>query len=413
MTSPFALCFGNAFSVHYAGGYNSPRLHPRYFVQRPLCSVSSRDDITPLKPTPRLILAPMEVLGDRQFRSAISVIGGMDEAVHEFIRIASASPRAIDGVIKHRYSADEMGTTPLAAQIMGDDPAAMSYAAGLLATTYNAPRVDLNCGCPSKRVNGKGAGASMLLDPDRIFDVTRAMVDAVQGKAPVSVKIRSGFEDTALFKENVCAVRDAGARYLTVHPRTRRQAYTGNADWRLIADAKRLCGARTEVVGNGDVVSAEDAHRMIASTGCDHMMVGRGAVANPWIFWEIRSLLLERGLMRRTISTSGKFRNVTKERSYDMEKQFWVRYLNAEGGITDRSSPKQHQFKISRLKMIVRYTQSIDEPAKQKLLRRDGGDARAFLEDILEQTWLHYRTAWGAAESEHTLVPVSPSAQSC
>lgn len=339
----------------------------------------------------RLILAPMEVLADKQFRAAIGTIGGMDEAVHEFIRICSPLRQAVRGCIRNRYDANEMGDIPIAAQIMGGDPVAMGVAAHELATEFGAMRVDLNCGCPAKKVTGRGAGASLLKKPDGVFEVVRAMVDAVEGlpDCRISVKMRSGFDSTDLFGENIRAAAAGGATMITLHPRTKVQGYAGRADWDFIRRAKEICGDVVEVVGNGDVTSAEDAILMLESTGCDHVMVGRGAVKNPWIFWEIREALARRSDPTTGAGSAGRLLT----RSFEMEREFYRRYFDAGGRIDDDSSPKCHKKTIGRMKMLVGFATTIGEDEKRTLLASSGsGDARKYLEEVLDVVAHHYNS---------------------
>ncbi len=239
------------------------------------------DDFTKKTNVPRLYLAPMEGLGSYPFRQAIQTIGGFDEACTEFIRMPiNAHPESL---IK-RYDPHELGNTPIAAQLMGSNPETMAKACFLL-EQKGAPRVDLNCGCPSNTVTGRGAGSSLLKTPNLLFDVTKAMKQSVS--IPVSVKLRSGFEDTSLLKENLLAAQEAGADFITLHPRTKIEGYKPPAHWNLIAFAKDLLSI--PVVGNGDIVTLSDALEMLKQTHCDALMIGRGAVQNPWIFSEIKS----------------------------------------------------------------------------------------------------------------------------
>lgn len=323
----------------------------------------------------------MEVLADRHFRAAISTIGGMHEAVHEFIRITTPSLPSIRGVLKQRYNALEMGPhLPLAVQIMGSDPCAMRLASAELVHNHAAPRIDLNCGCPSRRVNGRGAGASLLKEPEHLYQVVRAMAEGAEGRCIVSVKMRSGYDGVALFEDNVVAAMEGGAEMVTVHPRTKTQGYRGEADWGLIERAKRLCGKRIQIVGNGDVGSAEDALRMLEHTNCDHVMIGRGAVRNPWIFWEIQERLwgVREGRLQRCLET---------------ETAFYERYMDSGEGIDDSSSSKLHKMKIGRFKMLLAFSSVISEEDKNRLLASDGGgDARRYLEQVLGVIRKYYST---------------------
>lgn len=230
---------------------------------------------------PYLLLAPMEGVGDRSFRKAVASIGGFDEAVRDFLRVPSnAHIKSLASV----YHADELAPVPLAAQIMGSDPELMATMAQEL-MHRGAHRIDVNCGCPSNTVTGRGAGSSLLKDPNFLFEVLRAVVQAVP--IPVTVKMRSGYADTSLFKENLLAAQESGARYITLHPRTKVEGYGPPARWELIEQAKILLDI--PIVGNGDILTVEDAVTMQRTTGCDALMIGRGCIINPFIFHQIRA----------------------------------------------------------------------------------------------------------------------------
>lgn len=243
---------------------------------------------------PYLLLAPMEGLGDRSFRKAMRAVGGFDEAVRDFLRVPRNAH--VESLAKV-YEADELSPIPLAAQLMGSDLELMAAMAQEI-ERRGAPRIDVNCGCPSKIVTGRGAGSSLLQDPEFLHDVVKAVVKAVT--IPVTVKMRSGFEDTSLFKENLLAAEESGVRYITLHPRTKVDGYGPPARWDLIAEAKRILSI--PLVGNGDILTVLDALRMLKETGCDALMIGRGSVINPFLFHEIRShfsgLPIKRDLQR-------------------------------------------------------------------------------------------------------------------
>lgn len=230
---------------------------------------------------PYLQLAPMEGVGDHSFRKAMASIGGFDEAVRDFLRVPK---NAHVKSLASRYAADEITPFPLACQIMGSDLDLMAEMACEI-ERLGAPRIDVNCGCPSNTVTGRGAGSSLLKEPDFLHQVARSVVQAVS--IPVTVKMRSGFEDTSLFRENVLAAQESGIAYLTLHPRTKVDGYGPKARWDLIAEAKSLL--KIPVVGNGDILTVEDALKMLKVTGCDGLMIGRGAVINPFIFCEIKA----------------------------------------------------------------------------------------------------------------------------
>ncbi len=230
---------------------------------------------------PYLFLAPMEGLGDRPFRKAMASVGGFDEAVTEFIRVPKNAH--IPSLAKD-YDPHELAPIPIAAQIMGSEPELIAEMAREL-VRKGAKRIDLNCGCPSNTVVGKGAGSSLLKDPSFLHDVAKSLVQSTD--IPVTIKMRSGFEDTSLLKENLLAAQESGIRFLTLHPRTKVDGYGPPAKWELIAFAKSIL--KIPVVGNGDILNAADAHRMLRETGCDALMIGRGSATNPFIFHEIKA----------------------------------------------------------------------------------------------------------------------------
>lgn len=230
---------------------------------------------------PFLILAPMEGVGDQAFRQAIASIGGFDEGVRDFLRVPS---NAHVKSLACKYKANEIAPIPLAAQLMGSDSELMADMAREM-QFLGAPRIDLNCGCPSNTVTGKGAGSSLLKDPNFLHQIAKSMVNAVS--IPVTAKLRSGFDDISLFKENLLAAQESGIKFLTLHPRTKVDGYGPPARWDLIAEAKALL--KIPVVGNGDILTVEDALRMLHETKCDALMIGRGSVINPFIFHEIKT----------------------------------------------------------------------------------------------------------------------------
>lgn len=239
--------------------------------------------ILPVSPTgcPYLIVAPMEGVGDRCFRKAMAKIGGFDEAVTEFIRVPSnAHVKSLAAV----YDPEEITPFPLAAQIMGSDPVLMADMAREI-ESRGAPRIDLNCGCPSNTVTGRGAGSSLLKDPDFLYTVAKSVKSSIS--VPFTIKMRSGYADISLFKENLMAAQESGPSFITLHPRTKVDGYTPPARWDLIAEAKSLL--KVPLVGNGDILSVEDALNMLRITKCDALMIGRGSVINPFIFHQIKA----------------------------------------------------------------------------------------------------------------------------
>ncbi|MFC5653373.1 tRNA dihydrouridine synthase DusB [Paenibacillus solisilvae] len=171
---------------------------------------------------------------------------------------------------------------PLSLQIFGGDRESLVEAAKVVDKQTNADIIDINMGCPVPKVTKCDAGARWLLDPDKIYEMVSAVVDAVD--KPVTVKMRIGWDSEHVFAvQNAQAVERAGGKAVSVHGRTREQLYTGKANWDIIRDVKQA--VTIPVIGNGDVFSPEDAKRLLDHTGCDGVMIGRGALGNPWMLY--------------------------------------------------------------------------------------------------------------------------------
>lgn len=234
-----------------------------------------------------LILAPMEDYTDRPFRR-LCRRHGADIVYTEFI--------SAEGLVREsRKTMDKMLIAPedhpVAIQIYGNTESSLVEAAGM-AAEMNPDYIDLNFGCPSRKVavkkSGIGAGAGLLRDPDLLVRLTRAVVKAVP--LPVTVKTRLGWDDDSIIIEDLGRrLEDTGVAAIALHARTRNQGYRGQADWSWIARLKRKVSV--PVIGNGDIREPADAVRMFDETGCDGVMVGRASIGNPWIFSRIRSVL--------------------------------------------------------------------------------------------------------------------------
>ncbi len=183
------------------------------------------------------------------------------------------------GKLLHTYEEER----PVAFQIFGHEPEVMAYTAREL-EKYPCAMLDINMGCPVPKIVKNGEGSALLKNPDLVYDVVSATVKNTS--KPVSVKIRIGWDEKSINAVEVAhAISAAGASMITVHGRTREQFYSGKADWSQIAAVKRAVDI--PVVGNGDVVDAESAMAMMDQTGCDFVMIGRGALGNPWVFREV------------------------------------------------------------------------------------------------------------------------------
>jgi nifR3 family TIM-barrel protein len=171
---------------------------------------------------------------------------------------------------------------PLSLQIFGGDKESLVEAVKFVDQNTNADIIDINMGCPVPKVTKCDAGARWLLDPKKIYEMVSYAADA--SKKPVTVKMRIGWDDEHIYAvENAQAVERAGGAAVSVHGRTREQLYTGKANWDILRDVKQA--VNIPVIGNGDVFSPEDAKRLLEHTNCDGVMIGRGALGNPWMLY--------------------------------------------------------------------------------------------------------------------------------
>jgi nifR3 family TIM-barrel protein len=171
---------------------------------------------------------------------------------------------------------------PLSLQIFGGEKESLVEAAKFVDKNTNADIIDINMGCPVPKITKCDAGAKWLLDPNKIYDMVAAVVDAVE--KPVTVKMRTGWDENHIYAvENAQAVERAGGKAVAIHGRTRAQMYEGKADWNIIKEVKQA--VNIPVIGNGDVQTPEDAKRMLDETGVDGVMIGRAALGNPWMIY--------------------------------------------------------------------------------------------------------------------------------
>lgn len=232
-----------------------------------------------------LFLAPMEDVTDIGFRKLCKRFGA-SMVYTEFVS-AEALVRSIKSTVnKLNISDDER---PVGIQIYGRDTEAMVEAAKIVEEAH-PDVIDLNFGCPVKKVAGKGAGAGMLQNIPLMLDITREVVKAVH--TPVTVKTRLGWDSSHLIITDLAEqLQDCGIQALTIHGRTRAQMYTGSADWTLIGEVKRNPRIHIPIIGNGDITSPEEAERAFNDYGVDAVMVGRATFGRPWIFKEMRDYL--------------------------------------------------------------------------------------------------------------------------
>lgn len=235
-----------------------------------------------------VVLAPMEDVTDIGFRLLCRQMGAA-MVYSEFVA-AEALVRMVNKSLQKLEVCDE--ERPVAIQIYGREPESVADAARIVVEQAHPDVLDLNFGCPVKRVAGKGAGAGMLQNVPKLLAITRAVVDAVGDKVPVTVKTRLGWDhEHLIITELAEQLQDEGISALTIHGRTRSQMYTGSADWTLIGQVKANPRMKIPIIGNGDITSAEQACDAFDRYGVDAVMVGRATFGRPWIFKEMVSKL--------------------------------------------------------------------------------------------------------------------------
>ena len=229
-----------------------------------------------------VFLAPMEDVTDIGFRLLCKRFGA--EMVYSEFVAADALVRMVGKSLQKLRVCDE--ERPVAIQIYGREVEPMVRAAQIVVEEAHPDVLDINFGCPVKRVAGKGAGAGMLQNIPQMLAITRAVVDAVD--IPVTVKTRLGWDaESKIIVPLAEQLQDCGIQALTIHGRTRAQMYTGEADWTLIGEVKNNPRMHIPIIGNGDVTTAERAEECFDRYGVDAIMIGRGSFGRPWIFKEV------------------------------------------------------------------------------------------------------------------------------
>jgi len=231
-----------------------------------------------------LILAPMAGVSEAAFRRLCRRFGA-DVVVSEFLSSEGLRRRRERTLGMASFGPEER---PIGIQLFGADPGAMAEAAALVTETFRPEFVDINFGCPARKVVKRDGGSGCLKDLALVGDIIRAVVAATP--LPVTVKVRSGWDEASRDAVGIALrCQEAGAKALTLHPRTRAQLFSGHARWEEIAAVVRAL--EIPVIGNGDIHTAEDVVRMRRETGCAAVMIARGSFGQPWIFAEARALL--------------------------------------------------------------------------------------------------------------------------
>ncbi|MBK7907820.1 MAG: tRNA dihydrouridine synthase DusB [Gemmatimonadetes bacterium] len=231
-----------------------------------------------------LFLAPMAGVSESPFRRLCHQWGA-DVVVTEFLSAEGIRRENEATISKLRFGNDER---PIGVQIFGAEPDAMREAAALVTDTFQPEFIDINFGCPVKKVVRRNGGSGCLKDLGLVQEIIRAVVSGTH--LPVTCKVRSGWSEEMRDPVTIgLKCQEAGVKAIALHPRTRTQMYTGHAHWDEIAAMK--AALEIPVIGNGDIKTAEDALRMRKETGCDGVMIARGSFGQPWIFKQARALL--------------------------------------------------------------------------------------------------------------------------
>jgi tRNA-dihydrouridine synthase B len=245
--------------------------------------------------TPGLVLAPMSGVTDSAFRMVVKRASGdsVGLLVSEFISIELLTSHHMQSAIRMAFDSRER---PVCIQLYGSNIDKMAEAARMVEDA-GADTVEINCGCPAPKVVRRGGGAGLLRDLPLLGKILSATVSAVS--IPVTVKIRNGWCESSINAlETLQVAEENGAQAIGVHGRTRMELYRGEADWDIIRQMKAV--ASIPVLGSGDVIRPEDARERFKSTGCDGILIGRGAIRNPWIFRQITDLLSNKEVFEPT-----------------------------------------------------------------------------------------------------------------
>ncbi len=234
-----------------------------------------------------LFLAPVAGYSDAAFRSVCIENG----ACFTYTEMVSAEALVRGNIKTEVLMSRAYNEKAYSVQIFGGQEDVMAKAAQIVLQKSHCEVIDINCGCPVPKIVKTGAGSALTRDPDRLYKIAKAVVEAAEG-TPVTVKIRSGWErPTLTWKEAAQAALDAGVSAITIHPRTKTQGYEGHSDWSIMKQLVEMVDGKVPVFGSGDLFKPEDAKKMLEETGADGVMFARGAMGNPFIFRDATSLL--------------------------------------------------------------------------------------------------------------------------
>lgn len=316
-----------------------------------------------------LAVAPMEGIMDHTMRSLLSKIGGMDYLVSEFVRVtqypipASTFKRLVP---ENKNKAQTKYNHPVHTQLLGSDPKLMAESA-FNAVKAGATYIDINFGCPAKRVNGHGGGSVLLQSPNILYDIMKAIRNELPQSISVSAKIRLGYEDEALLFDNVAAIEAAGTNKLTIHGRTKKDGYKPPARWEKIGKIQDR--TKMSIVANGDIIDKASLLKCRSISGCNHFMIGRGSLKNPFIFQDLRAETKEERKNRSQEDLIELFTNYIAQLQQEYDEiatlgrlKQWCGHLRFE-----YATIKDNLDILRRSKSVIEFSKNLESTSKDKI----------------------------------------------